>query len=223
MAKKLPIVRIVDDDESFCLSQKLFLQAMGWFVQTYSSADAFLEDDDIEQPGCLILDVRMPGMTGLELQEAMIVRDVPLPIIFLTGHGDVNMAVHALQYGAFDFLQKPVDPEKLHAVVERAVKHSLALNEQSQDVARIRELYDTLTPREQNVVKLAAMDKSNKEIGEALCISLPTVKMHRGNAFVKLGVKGALEAYWLLETIGVVEKGGRPVSALPFVPHKGER
>lgn len=221
MAKQFPIVRIVDDDESFCLSQKLFLQAMGWFVQTYSSAKAFLENDYIEQPGCLILDVRMPEMTGLELQEAMIVREVPLPIIFLTGHGDVNMAVHALQHGAFDFLQKPVDPEKLHEVVSRAVEHSLALCEQSQDVARIRQVYDTLTPREQDVVKLAAMDKSNKEIGDTLCISLPTVKMHRSNAFLKLGVKGALEAYWLLETIGVVEKGGCPASALPFVPQKG--
>lgn len=221
MAKQLPIVRIVDDDESFCLSQKLFLQAMGWFVQTYSSAKAFLENDYVEQPGCLILDVRMPEMTGLELQEAMIVREVPLPIIFLTGHGDVNMAVHALQHGAFDFLQKPVDPEKLHEVVSRAVEHSLALCEQSQDAARIRQVYDTLTPREQDVVKLAAMDKSNKEIGDTLCISLPTVKMHRSNAFLKLGVKGALEAYWLLETISVVEKGGRPASALPFVPQKG--
>lgn len=209
MAKQLPIVHIVDDDESFCLSQKLFLQAMGWFVQTYSSAKAFLENDYVEQPGCLILDVRMPEMTGLELQEAMIVREVPLPIIFLTGHG------------AFDFLQKPVDPEKLHEVVSHAVEHSLALCEQSQDAARIRQVYDTLTPREQDVVKLAAMDKSNKEIGDTLCISLPTVKMHRSNAFLKLGVKGALEAYWLLETIGVVEKGGRPASALPFVPQKG--
>ena len=101
MAKVLPIVRIVDDDETFCMSQKMFLQAMGWLVLTYGSARAFLEDDDPEQPGCLILDMRMPEMTGLELQTALVSRGAPLPIIFLTGHGDVNMAVHALQHGAF--------------------------------------------------------------------------------------------------------------------------
>ena len=116
MAKVIPIVRIVDDDETFCMSQKMFLQAMGWFVLIYNSAKTFLEDDDPSQPGCLILDMRMPEMTGLELQTALVARGAPLPIIFLTGHGDVNMAVHALQHGAFDFLQKPVDPEKLNEV-----------------------------------------------------------------------------------------------------------
>ena len=192
MAKVIPIVRIVDDDETFCMSQKMFLQAMGWFVLIYNSAKTFLEDDDPSQPGCLILDMRMPA---------------PLPIIFLTGHGDVNMAVHALQHGAFDFLQKPVDPEKLNEVVSRAVEHSIALHEQTRSEEMIRALYDSLTAREQDVVKLAAMDMSNKDIGEKLFISLPTVKMHRSSAFTKLGVKSALEAYWMLETIGVVEKG----------------
>lgn len=186
MAKVIPIVRIVDDDETFCMSQKMFLQAMGWFVLIYNSAKTFLEDDDPSQPGCLILDMRMPEMTG---------------------HGDVNMAVHALQHGAFDFLQKPVDPEKLNEVVSRAVEHSIALHEQTRSEEMIRALYDSLTAREQDVVKLAAMDMSNKDIGEKLFISLPTVKMHRSSAFTKLGVKSALEAYWMLETIGVVEKG----------------
>lgn len=134
MAKVIPIVRIVDDDETFCMSQKMFLQAMGWFVLIYNSAKTFLEDEDPSQPGCLILDMRMPEMTGLELQTALVAR-------------------------------------------------------------------------EQDVVKLAAMDMSNKDIGEKLFISLPTVKMHRSSAFTKLGVKSALEAYWMLETIGVVEKG----------------
>lgn len=162
MAKVIPIVRIVDDDETFCMSQKMFLQAMGWFVLIYNSAKTFLEDDDPSQPGCLILDMRMPDMTGLELQTALVARGAPLPIIFLTGHGDVNMAVHALQHGAFDFLQKPVDPEKLNEVVSRAVEHSIALHEQTRSEEMIRALYDSLTAREQDVVKLAAMDMSNK-------------------------------------------------------------
>lgn len=147
MAKVIPIVRIVDDDETFCMSQKMFLQAMGWFVLIYNSAKTFLEDDDPSQPGCLILDMRMPEMTGLELQTALVARGAPLPIIFLTGHGDVNMAVHALQHGAFDFLQKPVDPEKLNEVVSRAVEHSIALHEQTRSEEMIRALYDSLTAR----------------------------------------------------------------------------
>lgn len=210
MAKVIPLVRIVDDDETFCMSQKMFLQAMGWFVLIYGSAKAFLEDDDPAMPGCLILDMRMPEMTGLELQTALAARGGRLPIIFLTGHGDVNMAVHALQHGAFDFLQKPVDPEKLNEVVKRAVEHSIVLHEQTRSREKNLALYESLTDREQDVVKLAAMDMSNKDIGEKLFISLSTVKMHRSSAFIKLGVKSALEAYWMLESIGVVEKAAGP-------------
>ena len=199
----LPLIRIVDDDETFAGSQKLFLQAMGWHVQTYSSGRDFLAFDDAERPGVLILDVRMPGMTGIELFDALLGRKSPLPVVFLTGHGDVDMAVHALKRGAYDFLQKPVDPVTLNAVVEAAVRHSRTLAESKR---KVEVSYST---SEREVVRLAALDRSNKVIGEELGISLPTVKMHRGNGFQKLGVRGALEAFWLLESIGVVEKGGR--------------
>ena len=204
---RTPLVRLVDDDDAFRESQREFLKAMGWQVEDYAGAADLLERDDLSRPGCLVLDIRMPGMTGVELQRRLFDAKCTLPVIFLTGHGDVNMAVHALQHGAFDFLQKPVDPEKLNEVVSRAVEHSIALHEQTRSEEMIRALYDSLTAREQDVVKLAAMDMSNKDIGEKLFISLPTVKMHRSSAFTKLGVKSALEAYWMLETIGVVEKG----------------
>ena len=157
----------------------------------------------------LILDVRMPGMTGIELFDALLGRKALLPVVFLTGHGDVDMAVHALKRGAYDFLQKPVDPVTLNAVVEAAVRHSRTLAESKRKVEETKAIYASLTPREREVVRLAALDRSNKVIGEELGISLPTVKMHRGNGFQKLGVRGALEAFWLLESIGVVEKGGR--------------
>ena len=202
-----PLIRIVDDDAEMRESLEFLLSTEGWKSRSYASAEAFLETDDVMVPGCLILDIRMPGMTGVELQRRLFDAKCTLPVIFLTGHGDVNMAVHALQHGAFDFLQKPVDPEKLNEVVSRAVEHSIALHEQTRSEEMIRALYDSLTAREQDVVKLAAMDMSNKDIGEKLFISLPTVKMHRSSAFTKLGVKSALEAYWMLETIGVVEKG----------------
>lgn len=205
----LPLIRIVDDDETFAGSQKLFLQAMGWHVQTYSSGRDFLAFDDAERPGVLILDVRMPGMTGIELFDALLGRKALLPVVFLTGHGDVDMAVHALKRGAYDFLQKPVDPVTLNAVVEAAVQHAQTLAESKRKVEETKAIYASLTPREREVVRLAALDRSNKVIGEELGISLPTVKMLRGNGFQKLGVRGALEVFWLLESIGVVEKGGR--------------
>ena len=110
MAKVIPIVRIVDDDETFCMSQKMFLQAMGWFVLIYNSAKTFLEDDDPSQPGCLILDMRMPEMTGLELQTALVARGAPLPIIFLTGHGDVNMACMRCSTGPSTSCRSPSIP-----------------------------------------------------------------------------------------------------------------
>ena len=204
-----PLARVIDDEETVRNSTVFTLRVAGIEAVAYESAAAFLENDDIRTPGCVILDVRMPGMTGIELFDALLGRKALLPVVFLTGHGDVDMAVHALKRGAYDFLQKPVDPVTLNAVVEAAVRHARTLAESKRKVEETKAIYESLTPREREVVRLAALDRSNKVIGEELGISLPTVKMHRGNGFQKLGVRGALEAFWLLESIGVVEKGGR--------------
>ena len=204
-----PLARIVDDDETVRRSTVFNLRMAGIESIAFESAEEFLERDDIRRPGVLVLDVRMPGMTGIELFDALLGRKALLPVVFLTGHGDVDMAVHALKRGAYDFLQKPVDPVTLNAVVEAAVRHARTLAESKRKVEETKAIYESLTPREREVVRLAALDRSNKVIGEELGISLPTVKMHRGNGFQKLGVRGALEAFWLLESIGVVEKGGR--------------
>lgn len=200
-----PLIRLVDDDDNYRSSQSLFLRMLGWQVADYPSASAFLNDDDLGRPGCLILDIRMPGMTGLELQRELIERGAKLPIIFLTGHGDVAAAVHALKFGAADFIEKRGDPLVFKAAVEKAVALSVSIVNKAISDAERRAVFDELTPREKDVVLAAAFGASNKDIGERYGIGLATVKMHRGNAFAKLGVQNALEAYHRLSGLGLFE------------------
>ena len=198
-----PLVRLVDDDTVFCTSQKFLLQTRGWQVAVYNSARAFLEEDDRTRPGCILLDVRMPDMTGLELQLELEARGSTLPVIFLTGHGDISMAVHTMQHGAVSFLEKPVEPIKLLENVANAVEADMAAYRQRLEVAENRAVFDQLTPREKEIIRFAALDTPNKVIAQKLGISEPTVKMHRANAFAKLRVKSALEAYRELQRMGI--------------------
>lgn len=195
----LPLVRIVDDDDDFRESQKQFLKALGWQVSDWSSAEQFLAEDDLTRPGCLVLDIRMPKMTGLELQKKFVEIGSSLPIIFLTGHGDVTTAVHTMKYGAVDFLEKRNDPMILAAAVENGCKISLEIARKNQQENEFRQTFDQLTSREKDVVVLAAKGLTNKDIGAALGIGAETVKMHRANAYGKLNVQSALEAYRRLE------------------------
>ena len=195
----LPLVRIVDDDDDFRESQKQFLKALGWQVSDWSSAEQFLAEDDLTRPGCLVLDIRMPKMTGLELQKKFVEIGSFLPIIFLTGHGDVTTAVHTMKYGAVDFLEKRNDPMILAAAVENGCKISLKIARKNQQENEFRQTFDQLTSREKDVVVLAAKGLTNKDIGAALGIGAETVKMHRANAYGKLNVQSALEAYRWLE------------------------
>ncbi len=195
----LPLVRIVDDDDDFRESQKQFLKALGWQVSDWSSAEQFLAEDDLTRPGCLVLDIRMPKMTGLELQKKFVEIGSSLPIIFLTGHGDVTTAVHTMKYGAVDFLEKRNDPMILAAAVENGCKISLEIARKNQQENEFRQTFDQLTSREKDVVVLAAKGLTNKDIGTALGIGAETVKMHRANAYGKLNVQSALEAYRWLE------------------------
>lgn len=200
-------IRVIDDDKDFLKSMGLLLEMTGWSVTTYNSAKDFLEAENFTEPGCILLDLRMPEMTGLELQRVLVSRNKNhLPIIFLTGHGDVESAVYTLKNGAFDFLQKPVNPLVLNKVVVEASQKSLTtlpeVGQKREELAR----YRSLTPREKEIFKLAANGKTNKEISMLLDIALPTVKMHRGNAFDKLNVHSSVEALKLFESLGLSEK-----------------
>ncbi len=210
MTNQIPLIRLVDDDEMFRVSQMMLLKTRGWEVAGFASGEEFLEKADLRRPGCIILDVRMEGLTGMQVHRTLIERGCGLPVVFLTGHGDIPMAVRAMQRGAVSFLEKPVKPFDLLEVVQKAVDASLESLHKDEEAERRRALFDTLTPREKEVVMRAAVDMPNKVIARELGIAEPTVKMHRGNAFAKLGVKSALEAYRALERLGIRVDGDEP-------------
>jgi FixJ family two-component response regulator len=194
----LPLIRIVDDDANFRESQKMFLQALGFEVRDWESAVRFLEEENFARPGCILLDILMPEMSGLELQKVLYMRRSDLPIIFLTGHGSIETAVYTMKYGAADFLEKTCSPLKLKETVERACARSIERFKEKREAAELDFIYESLTPREKEVVAQVADGRSNKEIADSLGIGAETVKMHRANCFAKLRVKSALEAYqWL--------------------------
>ncbi len=187
------LIRIVDDDEAMRTSYRFMLGLAGWQIALYADAAAFLEEDDPEVPGCLILDVRMPGKSGLELQREIAESGIDLPIIFVTGHGDVDMAVFAVKAGAFDFMLKPVDPKRLKRAVALAV---YAVEKKREEAAASHDAlakWHSLSERERQVVLGVAHGMLNKVIASALHIAERTVKFHRASACRKLGVKSASE------------------------------
>lgn len=203
------LVRIVDDDAEQLKSLAFLLRMGGFEVMTYQSAQAFLEMDDPRKPGCLLLDHRMPGMTGMELQAELVECGSLLPVIFLSAHGDIPMAMQAVHRGAMDFLVKPAAPDVLIAAVEKAVKKSFEDLAADAGQADLAEKAATLTDRELEVARLVAEGLLNKQIGDKLGISLPTVKLHRGNAAKKLGVRSAVAMAKALEAAGLLSDGGR--------------
>ncbi len=196
-----PLVRLVDDDVEFLRSQKFFLETFLPEVRTWESAEAFLAEDDLARPGCLVLDIRMSGMSGLELQRLLEMRRSTLRIIFLSAHGDIGTAVHAMRHGALDFLEKPVEPEVLLEKVRKAVDDSMNDFAHEREIHQIEARLLSLTGREREVLDLAIEGLQNKEIAEKLGISVTTVKMYRSNAFIKLDVNSPLAAANLLHKL----------------------
>lgn len=194
-----PIIRIVDDDEAVLEGLRFILESEGWTVTTYNNAADFLREDAPSAPGCLILDINMPGMTGLELQKVMRERSYGLPIIFLTGHGDIDVAISAVKLGAVEFLQKTGDNDRLLDAVNRAVAKSRKgfadLDVEPYDAVR---LVATLSVRERHIAELIASGLLNRLIAERLSISVRTVETHRLAIFRKLGIKTAAELSSLL-------------------------
>ena len=187
------LVRIVDDDESVCGSLSFMLRIAGFEVATYTSARTFLDTDDMNRPGCVILDVRMAGMSGLELHAQMLRQRSPLSVIFLTGHGEVQMAVQAIQDGAVDFLLKPADPEKLQAVVHKAIAINERKLQRIQELDEVRKLIGQLTRSELEVAQLISKGLTTQMISSALGISEQTVKVYRSHIYKKWGLVNAVE------------------------------
>jgi len=186
MAKEDPIIFVVDDDEAVRLSTEMLIRSMGLRVESFESAAEFLEDFDPQQPGCVILDIRMPGMSGLELQEHINGIGATIPIVFVTGHGDVPMAVTAMKAGAVDFIQKPFRDQELIDRVHAALDRDSENREQSRAKEKIQAHVDLLTTRELEVMNLVVDGRANKEIAFDLGLSPRTVEIHRARVMSKM-------------------------------------
>lgn len=188
-----PLIRIVDDDDAVRRALCFMLECEGYCVACYDSAGAFLRADAPSRSGCLVLDVCMPDMTGLQLQQELNARHYTVPIVFLSGHGDIDMAVGALKDGAVDFVQKPVDDEKFLASIERALALDAQRRSHSPSQSERQALLRTLTSRESDVLAWILQGLSNRQIGHKLHISERTVEGHRLRALHKLGVRSVAE------------------------------
>jgi FixJ family two-component response regulator len=181
-----PVVYVVDDDASLRNAIKMLLEASGFNVETSDSAQAFLKRDLVDASGCLVLDVRMDGLSGLDLQRELATADVHLPIIFITGHGDVPMSVRAMKAGAVEFLTKPFREQELLNAVRQAVERDSVARTARTGVASIRQRYEKLTPREKEVMRLVVQGLLNKQIAFKLSASEGTIKIHRGHVMLKM-------------------------------------
>lgn len=188
-----PLIRAVDDDEDQLISLEALLSGEGWDVAAYTSARDFFVNDRPSRLGCLILDLRMPDVSGLEVQAEMKKRGITLPIIFLTGHGDIDTAVFAIRAGAEEFLQKPVQPDRLLTTVARSVQKDCDSREHPIDEAEWKSRFGRLTTREREIIRLAAKGLLNRQIAAKLDISERTVQVHRLSAYRKLDVHNTAE------------------------------
>ncbi|MFA0438732.1 DNA-binding response regulator [Vibrio sp. 10N.286.49.C2] len=186
-------VYVVDDDESVCDSLEFMLEEYGFKVATFSDGQQFLDSVDITEPGCVVLDSRMPRLRGQQVHQCLNDAKSPLAVIFLTGHGDVPMAVDALQAGAVNFFQKPVKGSELAQAIRDGLLHSsCAMESQS-----ARAAFDTLTARERDILRLIIEGKRNQRIADELCIAMRTVEVHRSSLLKKLSAKTVAELSYI--------------------------
>jgi FixJ family two-component response regulator len=181
-----PIVFVVDDDISVRESLELLIRFVGWQPETFASAEEFLARPRPLAPSCLVLDVSLPDLNGLELQKLIAADRIDMPIIFITGHGDVPMTVQAMKAGAVEFLTKPIDDDALLSAIRHAIERSSAALDDEGEILALRDCYASLTPREREVMALVVSGMLNKQVGLKLRISEITVKAHRGKVMLKM-------------------------------------
>ena len=198
-----PIVYVVDDDASFLTAVTRLLRAGGYEVRAFDSAARFLQNPlPTDAPGCAIVDLQMPGLSGLELQDALTKMDTALPLIFLTGHGDIPTSVHAMRQGAEDFLTKPVKRQALFDAVQRALARDATQRARRARQRELRTRFDALTPREREVLAHVLSGQLNKQIAGDLGTSERTIKAHRANIMAKLEVQSVAELARLAQEAG---------------------
>ncbi|MDP2821500.1 MAG: response regulator transcription factor [Sulfuritalea sp.] len=188
-----PTVFIVDDDQAVARSLRWLIETVRLKVETFASAQAFLDGYDAAKPGCVVLDVRMPGMSGLDLQERLAAQQFRVPIIFITGHGDVQMAVRAVQAGAFDFVEKPFNDQDLLDRIQKAIAFDTDQRGKQALRVQLRSLFASLTPREHEVLDLVVEGLSNKAIANTLGLSAKTVEVHRAKVMEKMHARSVAD------------------------------
>jgi two-component system response regulator FixJ len=198
-----PTVFIIDDDASVRTSLARLLRSAGFDVETFASADLFLEREHYDGVGCIVLDVRMPGISGIDLQDELSKADYSMPIVFITGHGNIPMGVQAIKKGAVDFLAKPFDDEELLQAVREAIEKDKKARAEYSEVLDIQGRIELLTAREREILRYVITGMLNKQIAYKLGIAEKTVKVHRGRIMEKLSVGSVADLVRLAEKAGI--------------------
>jgi RNA polymerase sigma factor (sigma-70 family) len=196
-----PVVFVVDDDPSVRSSLKFLISSEGLQVESFDSADAFLQRKLPDLPSCLVLDVRLRGVSGLDFQRELAARNIPIPIVFITGHGDIPMTVKAMKAGAIEFLAKPFRDQDLLDAVRIALERDRARREQEKEVADLQQRFNSLSPREQEVISMVASGMLNKQIAGQLGVAENTVKVHRSRAMEKMQAQSFAELVRMTEKL----------------------
>jgi two-component system response regulator FixJ len=203
MTEPKPTVFVIDDDSSVLKSLARLLRSLGFDAETFASAEPFLARKHYDGVGCIVLDVQMPGLNGMDLQDALNKADYSMPIIFITGHGNIPMSVQAMKRGAVDFLPKPFDDEDLVQAVKKAVEKDREVKAERAKVHDVLRRIEHLTPREHEIFRHVTTGMLNKQIALKLGIAEKTVKVHRGRVMEKLGVDSVAELVRLAEKAGI--------------------
>ncbi len=203
MTEAPPVVFVVDDDASVRGGVEDLLRSVGLSVQTFGSAQEFLQFKRPDAPGCLVLDVRLPGSSGLEFQRTLANSGIDLPIIFISGHGDIPMTVRAIKSGAIEFLTKPLNDQALLDAIQAAIERDRTRRQDLRIVAELQQRFESLTAREREVLKLAITGRPNKLIAAELDLSEMMVKVHRSQAMRKMRAKSLVDLVRMADRLGV--------------------
>jgi RNA polymerase sigma factor (sigma-70 family) len=206
MKEEQPVVFVIDDDASVRDAIEDLLRSVGLGVETFRSTQEFLQSKRPDAPGCIVLDVRLPGPSGLEFQRTLNQSDIHLPIVFISGHGDIPMSVRAMKSGAIEFLTKPLREQELLDAIQTGIERDRARRQEAKTVAELQERFDSLTPREREVLALVVTGRPNKQIAAQAKLSEMTVKVHRSQVMRKMRAKSLIDLVRMADTLGVTTR-----------------
>src|ERR1700704_1824119 len=204
-----PVVFVIDDDASVRDAVEDLLRSVGLGVESFASTQEFVQSKRPDTPGCIVLDVRLPGPSGLEFQRTLMKSGIDLPVVFISGHGDISMSVQAIKAGAIDFLTKPLHEQKLLDAIQTGIERDRARRAEEKDTAQLVERFETLTPREQGVLMIVITGRPNKQIAAELKLSEMTVKIHRGQLMRKMSAKSLVDLVRMADMLKASSRGSQ--------------